>query len=296
MSVLEVSVSTKNSTVIPLGIGEEFVGDVDDLSSFQEVDITVAGAPAVAPGLLTFEFSPDGINWDVSAPRALSGPNAISIPLRVVLPRFRVRYANNGIALTALRITTVFHRTAAKSLTRFLDQEITAAEPTEVVRSVLAAERANGSTGNVVLDDDGRLRVAVELLTADVSTETTLALIKERVDNLDVALSTLTNPSDVQPVTGPLTDAELRAAPVRVLDAQAASDFHKLLKLEPKAGEEIRRDETNTDDYHGAAPDGTATSAAAWKVCRIYKTVGQGSIVRVRYRTGVVWDDRAAGW
>lgn len=72
------------------------------------------------------------------------------------------------------------------------------------------------------------------------------------------------------------------------------SDFKRLLKFEPRIGEEIRRDETATDDYHGAAPDGTLTSAASWKVCRFYKTLGQ--IVRVRYRVGVVWDNRTAGW
>lgn len=71
-------------------------------------------------------------------------------------------------------------------------------------------------------------------------------------------------------------------------------DFARILKFEPQAGEEIRRDETLTDDYHGVAPDGSATSSAVWKVTRFYKTAGL--ITRVRYRTGVAWDSRTAGW
>lgn len=71
--------------------------------------------------------------------------------------------------------------------------------------------------------------------------------------------------------------------------------FTRALKFEPVAGEEIRRDETATDDYHGIAPDGTLTSAASWSVCRFYKDAA-GLITRVRFRTGVAWDNRTLGW
>lgn len=72
------------------------------------------------------------------------------------------------------------------------------------------------------------------------------------------------------------------------------SAFARLLKFEPQVGEEVRRAETTTDDYHGAAPDGSATNEAVWNVVRFYKTAG--AVTRVRYREGVVWDDRTAGW
>ncbi len=62
-------------------------------------------------------------------------------------------------------------------------------------------------------------------LPAGAGTEATLAAIKAKTDNLDVALSTRTKPADqqhvlvdnlpaTQPVSGPLTNAELRATPV----------------------------------------------------------------------------------
>lgn len=63
-------------------------------------------------------------------------------------------------------------------------------------------------------------------LPTGASTETTLALIKAKTDNIDVVLSTRTKPADQQhvivdssatvAVTGPLTDAQLRATPVPV--------------------------------------------------------------------------------
>lgn len=59
-------------------------------------------------------------------------------------------------------------------------------------------------------------------LPAGASTEATLALIKAKTDNLDVLLSTRTKPADTQPVSGPLTDAQLRANPVPTNDSAAA--------------------------------------------------------------------------
>lgn len=85
----------------------------------------------------------------------------------------------------------------------------------------------------------GTLDVAAAALPlpAGASTEATLALIKARTDNLDVALSTraVTGLTDTQlraspvPVsgtvtaTGPLTDAQMRAAPVSVTEAGSAT-------------------------------------------------------------------------
>jgi hypothetical protein len=54
------------------------------------------------------------------------------------------------------------------------------------------------------------------LVAKDFATQTTLALIKAKTDNLDVTLSTRTKPADVQAVSGPLTDAQLRASLVPV--------------------------------------------------------------------------------
>lgn len=63
-------------------------------------------------------------------------------------------------------------------------------------------------------------------LPTGASTEATLALIKTKTDNLDVLLSTRTKPADAQhvivdssasiPVTGPLTDVQLRASAIPI--------------------------------------------------------------------------------
>lgn len=80
--------------------------------------------------------------------------------------------------------------------------------------------------------------------------------------------------------------------PVFAADKDA---FTSLLKFEPFPGQELRADETTTDRYHGRNLDGADTAAATWEIVRFYKDTS-GNITRARYRTGVAWDSRTAGW
>src|SRR5262249_39684054 len=76
---------------------------------------------------------------------------------------------------------------------------------------------------NAVQETGGNLAA---IAAKDFATQTTLALIKAKTDNLDAALSTRTKPADQQhviidsstsiAVTGPLTDTQLRATAVPV--------------------------------------------------------------------------------
>lgn len=169
MSLQEVKVSSRNSTAAPLAAGGEFVGGVDDLLSFEELDINVAGTPANAPGTLYFEFSTDGVVWDVSRGFSAAGPTSFPpIPLRVVLPKFRVRYVNGATPQTELRITTLLHRTASKSLTRFLNDEITTQEPLENNRSIIAGQRPDGTVVNVPLTALGEVPVRFSQLVPEL--------------------------------------------------------------------------------------------------------------------------------
>lgn len=146
----QIKVSTLNTTATPIGAGVLFVGEADSLLQFQETTVNLAGAPDIASGTIFFEFSPDAINWDVSIPLTLPGPNSlVPLSLRNVLPFLRVRYQNNGTPLTEFRLTTVLHRTGAKHLTRFLNQDIGDNEPVENVRSFQGAKSPNGPFVNL---------------------------------------------------------------------------------------------------------------------------------------------------
>lgn len=143
-------VSTLNSSTSGIGAGGNFTGTGEDVSQYSEITVNLFGSPEVAPGSLFVEFSPDGTNWDVSIPYTLAGPQSfVPLPVRVVLPFFRVRYVNGGTVLTAFRLTTVFHRVSAKMLTRVVNQSIDENEPVENVRSVQMGKSPDGPYTNL---------------------------------------------------------------------------------------------------------------------------------------------------
>lgn len=143
-------VNVENSYSGALAAGASFAGQAVNVLAFPETTISLAGAPNVAPGTLIFEFSPDGATWDVSVPYALTGPNAfVPLPLRNVLPWFRVRYVNGATPLTGLRLTTLLHRISANDLTRVLNQVIDENEPVKNVRAFIGGKSPDGPFTNL---------------------------------------------------------------------------------------------------------------------------------------------------
>jgi len=72
--------------------------------------------------------------------------------------------------------------------------------------------------------------------------------------------------------------------------------FTSLTQAQAAVGQEIRIDDVAGGDlYHGRAIDGTATSTALWEIVRMYRDASTATIQRIRYVSGVAWDDRLSG-
>lgn len=161
-----ISRSKSNSSLVPLGAGASFVGLAENVTDFTDVDITLSGAPAIAPGQLFFEFSIDGVIWDVTVEVTgadLSGPNIVPINLRIILPFFRLRYVNGSTPLTVFRLAAVYHRGAASRLTRFFNQPIDVTEGVETVRSVIYGQTPSNSFAIIKVDATGKILSAFTL-------------------------------------------------------------------------------------------------------------------------------------
>lgn len=89
----------------------------------------------------------------------------------------------------------------------------------------------SGGSGDATAANQVIGNASLASIDGKVSTEATLALIKAKTDNIDVALSTRTKPADQQHViidsgavtTGGLTDTQLRATPVPISGTVAVS-------------------------------------------------------------------------
>lgn len=225
----QIYVSLNNSTYVPLASGSKFYGSADVMTSYQEIDIIMSGSPGVAPGCLYFEFGSTSNKWEISVPLETVGPNQPPVILRAVLPFFRVRYYNGEIPLNTFRLTTVFHKTAAMRLTRFLSQPIEANEPVELVR-----------IGKSVLPDGA-------------ASEATL-------------LSLLTASMGVQQVTGSVTVTGI-TFPDSMYVTGSVSVVSPTVPHRNDVNYDTTSDSDHW--YYGYAELGTAESAPAWTVKRL---------------------------
>lgn len=157
-------VSAGNSTSTPLGANGVFTGVTENVLEFSDISVNVAGNGA--GGTIYFEFSPDGTNWDVSIPIIRGTNGLVPLPLRIVLPYFRIRYINNSTPQTSFRLTTLYHATSPGHLTRLLGQlDINDGEPVQNVRAVVASKSPSGvylnrSFGGIEPNNSSRVNLA----------------------------------------------------------------------------------------------------------------------------------------
>lgn len=71
--------------------------------------------------------------------------------------------------------------------------------------------------------------------------------------------------------------------------------FTSLIQVQAAPGQEIRIDDIASGDlYHGRAPDRASTSAPVWEIVHFYRDA-DATILRIRYVSAAIWDDRTSG-
>lgn len=123
-----------------------------------------------------------------------------------------------------------------------------------------------------------------------------LTLGEDGVNDGDVSAA---NPMPVEVVSGGLTDAELRAAPVEVdvtntVPVSVAATLD--VETQPSLVVEKIDQASATVTYIGQAAPGTATSAAGWRIQRMSVS---GTVTTFEYADGDlsfnnIWDNRAS--
>lgn len=233
--------SANNGTSVALGAAGTFTGAADDLTTFSGVIVNIYAEPASATGTFRFQFSPDGVNWDVNVPITISDPTqAVPFPLMSVLRYFRVSYTNDAVVQTVFRLTTMLVRRHEGKLIRTPTQVIGATEPVTVVRALVEPSQVsankipenlaqvNGVTVNVGTGaaNTGTQRVAVasdSSITANAGTNLNTSALA-----LD---TTQTNRTQKTQITDGTRDGTVKAASTAAL----ATDTSFVVALSPNS-------------------------------------------------------------
>lgn len=147
------------STDTALGAGAVFQSAAVDISAYNDLTLTMFATPDGATGKYQFEFSVDGVNWDVQVPVPINNATVfIPFPLRSVARFFRITYTNGATPQASFRLRVLAHRGPAPGLIRTPTQVIGVNEPVTVNRSliepslrghisILGADRSIGGEG-----------------------------------------------------------------------------------------------------------------------------------------------------
>jgi len=297
----QIFISKNNSTVIPLDANQTFIGIKDILTSYQEVDINISGAPNNAGAILYFEFSPDGVHWDVSVPLVLSGPDSTPIILRTILPYFRVKYENGNIALTELRLTTVFHRSGAMRLTRFINQPIDENEPVEIVRVAKSELPDGASTESTLLNVVGVLNSIDGYVSNITGGSADLSTIEDIISGLATETTLQTKASE-STLASRLSESTFITR-VNTLGQKNISGSVSVVLASDQAAiptspgvntDKILYDIQELIIYVGTAPQGSASNNSVWRIKKTTLDIDGNPISQTTSSSTAIWDNRAS--
>lgn len=107
-------VSTANSSVATLGIGAVFTGASEDVTEHADLRVNVFSDQVSATDGLQIQQSSNGTNWDIADSYTIPAGSGKTFSVGVSARFARVVYTNGGVAQTAFRLQTKFHKTYSK--------------------------------------------------------------------------------------------------------------------------------------------------------------------------------------
>lgn len=127
-------VDSGNSTVVELGSSATFAGTYLDVTNYSEFTV-ILFKDTVSSGTLHMDLSSDGTNTDRT--KSIVYPitsNGGVHTLAVVSQYMRIRYVNDSVAQTTIRIQSMLHVAQSKELTSTTDQPLSNRNDVQLVR------------------------------------------------------------------------------------------------------------------------------------------------------------------
>lgn len=221
------NIDVNNSSFTPLAANASFVGAKTIALPFVSIGVTIFSDQDSATTGCFFEFSADGINWDIQHPFFVRANSGACSPFIRQAIFFRVVYKNGPVAQTAFRLMTIMQRVSSVVSEQVLSAELTQGSAAALTHSVIAGKSISDPFiyKDVAINDDGSLHVAPVALPPGSATEAKQDAEIAALGPLatQATLLTRTKPSDQQHT---LVDAS-------ALPTGAATEASLILRTKP---------------------------------------------------------------
>lgn len=166
-------VDSSNSTTTPLSAAGVFTGTGVDVLDYSAITILVGSDVA---GSLKVQYSSDNSTWmdgetytiDAGAEKFFTPP--------VQSAYYRLVYTNGGSDQTTFFIHAVLKKQAIKFSSHNITEAITDEDDAELVKAVITGKRVDGTYDNANLTNGNNLKISLEELENDISTNSNTQL------------------------------------------------------------------------------------------------------------------------
>ena len=136
-TLLSSLVSSGNSTTDLLAGDATFTGEIEDVSNYTTISVSILGTLATATGTLQFQTSSDGITF-ATIPRTITDITRDVPHVFLIAEKFfRIRYINDSIAQTgSFRIQTIYSNARPMVLSSTIEQNISINQDCALSRTV----------------------------------------------------------------------------------------------------------------------------------------------------------------
>jgi hypothetical protein len=198
----DADIDSNNSTTTPLALDAVFTGTATDILGYSSVSVIIHASHSSATDGMTFQYSPDGTNWDKVFTFTFTGGNGGRVfQLPIHAQYFRIVYTNSGTNQTHFRCQTLLLHVTPQQTTHRLSDSVNPDRSVAVTKSAIVAQAAgSGDFIPVQSTTGGNLKVSIE--EADTSATGLAKAIDNAVGATDTGIALLAkHKSDVEHLT-----------------------------------------------------------------------------------------------
>ncbi len=169
IATLSGTIDTGNSTTTLLTAGSVFTGIAFDTLNYPTTCIIIKPSHPSATDGFSFQWSPDGTNWDVISNSSVNANEGRGFHVSHRGRYFRIVYTNGASNQTSFRLGVIHRPSSVGLISRPLDANIDDDNYAQQVRAVLAAQTPGGSYVNIDCNNTGHLKVTNDSVYAEDS-------------------------------------------------------------------------------------------------------------------------------
>lgn len=162
VATLQGTADSGNSSTANLTAGAAFTGTAFDTLNYSSAVITIKPSHASATNGLSFQWSPDGTNWDVTSTSTVDAGQGRGFAITHRGRYFRIVYTNGGTTTTSFRLNTIHRPSIPGVISRPLKDALDDDNFAHLVKATLWGKKPDTSYVAIDATTGGNLKASIE--------------------------------------------------------------------------------------------------------------------------------------